>query len=210
MFHLDDGEHCPLCLCFVCQTLLCSLCVLVSCQSLTANKRTNWKVMSGCLFYFEILQNKKLLQRLGRVQLLTETNRGFILCRLVCKWNQLRFRAVWDWSLYLFLSQRIIMCRREPSGKRLSCHRLPGRGRVVIVWGPTMILCWQPFVSAARHDNVAFATGGSYKVMAQCDCHTPWGPNTMWQGNGAQPQTSPGSYCLTFSLQCWFISLDFE
>ena len=36
-----------------------------------------------------------------------------------------------------------------------------------------MILPWQPFVSAARHGNVAFVTGGSYKVRAQCDSRTP-------------------------------------
>lgn len=36
-----------------------------------------------------------------------------------------------------------------------------------------MILSWQHFVPTARRGNVAFTTGGSYKVRAQCDCHTP-------------------------------------
>lgn len=51
-----------------------------------------------------------------------------------------------------------------------------------------MILSWQPFVPAARHGNVTFAAGGSYKVRAQCDCHTPRGPNTMWRGKAAHPK----------------------
>lgn len=44
------------------------------------------------------------------------------------------------------------------------------------------------FVPAARHGNVTFAAGGSYKVRAQCDCHTPRGPNTMWRGKTAHPK----------------------
>lgn len=52
-----------------------------------------------------------------------------------------------------------------------------------------MILSWQlVLVRAARHGNVAFAPGGSSKVRAQWDCHTPWGLNTKRRGSRHDPE----------------------
>ena len=116
------------------------------------------------------------------------------LCRLVCiqgnKRNQLG-PCCWDWLL------ESCTCLRASRSSVLLCAVRENAWAATVSQGKAgwsshealpMILSWQPFVPAARHGNVAFATGGSYKVRAQCDCHTPRGPNTMWQGNRAHPE----------------------
>lgn len=84
------------------------------------------------------------------------------------------------WSAVLVSEPADHLSRSVLSGKRpeltwFAAERQKCSSHVALL----MILSWQLFVRAARHGNVAFAPGVSFKVRAQYDCHTPQGPNIM-------------------------------
>lgn len=145
----------------------------------------NWRLDLSCAGERELHLGYK-----QNLQLLTQTNRGFSYAdystnRAIRK-SACCFESVVR-VLCLFQSQRIICAALFCQGNAWAADVCQAKAGWSSHEALPMILSWQPFVPAARHGNVAFATGGSYKVRAQCDCHTPWGPNTMWQGNRAHP-----------------------
>lgn len=95
--------------------------------------------------------------------------------------------------------EAVRVCAVEETPQLAAVSR--GRARRSAREAQTVILSWQPFVRAARHGNVAFATGGSYKVRAQCDCHNPSpGPNICDKATQSAPRNH--QVCVVWPFLC--------
>jgi len=182
MWMMESTVHLVPSLCFLSQCQTCSRCVLVSCQSLTANKRTNhnWKVMSWFV----------LFQRFPEYVCWAVSTSGsraeqteYVLMKNRIEESSLG-RAVWlPEVLYLYLSQQIIRAAASCKGSAWVAYVCQEKAGWPYPWSSpdnilfllTDMLMWH-LQQVAPIRSVPSVTVTPPKVQIPCDSATEPSP----------------------------------